>query len=129
MRFDLLAGDELVGSSDLPHVDPPMGVVFGPLYPHDNYKNIQKTIQEFHLYDGSFGKIDDRRLQQVRQKIQTLDLKVKTEKGGILQPVGGVHVTDFTEKLGNEPIQLEVLRLPREQLLQYWQQAVEEYDK
>lgn len=128
MRFNLYSGEDCVGWSDLPHADPPMGVVFGSLYPNDAYTKIQAIIREFHLYDGSFGETNDKKLQNVRQKIQTLNLEVRTEAGDVLEPVGGVHLIDFTEELEDEPIQLSVLGLPREQFLQYWQEADEQYE-
>ena len=129
MKFNLYAGDECVGWSELPWADPPMGVVSGPFQPNDNYKKIQPTIREFHLHDGSLGDRNDNQLQEVMQKIRALALQVRAETGEVLLPVEGVHLTDFSEELEGEAIEITVLGLSNEQFEQFWPNADEEYEK
>jgi len=123
MTFYLYAGEQMVGTSELPGADPPMGFVCGPFYPNPNYARIQPLIREAHLYDGSLGASSEEALKRVQHKIDALNLKIKTSTCETLQPVGGVHLTDFSEEI--EEIQLGVFGLPEDTITTYWK---DEYD-
>jgi hypothetical protein len=102
----------LIGSAELMPDDPPMGCASGSFYPNDDYKEIQPVIREQHLYDGSLGKTDGKKLTEAQDKISALRLSVITEDGETLDPAGGVHIADFSEELDEDPYQLDVLGLP-----------------
>jgi hypothetical protein len=127
MTFYLYAGEQMVGTSELPGADPPMGFVCGPFYPNPNYARIQPLIREAHLYDGSLGASNEEALERVRQKIGSLDLKIKTSTGDELHPAGGLHLTDFSVELNYEAIQLEVFGLSGDTILAYWRDAYDQY--
>jgi hypothetical protein len=125
VKYDVWAGDEIVGWSELPHADPPMGYVFGPFHPNEDYAAIQPLIRECHKYDGSLGILNERKLKRVTVRVRALDLKVKTATGETLEPEGGVHLTDFSAELGE--IQLDVFGLPHETMIMYWPTECEQY--
>jgi hypothetical protein len=127
MRCNLYANEELVGWAELIYTDPPMGCVSGPFYPNDNYKKIQPVIREHNLYDGSFGIRDEQKLIEAQDKINGLCLVAVTEDGETLNPVGGVHIVDFSEELDEDPYQLDVLGLPHDTFDRLFPLARQEY--
>lgn len=112
MRCNLYANEELVGWAELIYTDPPMGCASGPFYPNDSYRKIQPIIREYHLYDGTLGEVNGQKRIEAQAKIDALRLSVITEDGEVLDPLGGVHIADFSEELDEDPYQLDVLGLP-----------------
>ena len=102
----------LVGSAELIPTDPPMGCASGPFYPNDGYRKIQPIIREYHLYDGTLGEVNGQKRLEAEAKIDALRLSVITEDGEVLDPEVGVHISDFSEELDEDPYQLDVLGLP-----------------
>jgi hypothetical protein len=127
MKCHLYANGELVGWAELISTDPPMGCVSGPFYPNDNYRKIQPIIREHHLFDGSLGKKDEKKLIEAQDKISALCMVAITEYGEALDPVGGVHIVDFSEELDEDPYQLDVLGLPHDTFDRLFPLARQEY--
>lgn len=129
MKFNLYVSDECVGWSELPWADPPMSVVAGPFYPNENYKKVQPTVRELHFHDGSLGPHNESKRQEAMQKVGMLGLELRAETSEVLRPAGNVHLTDFSEELEEQAIEITAFGLPREQFLQFWPNADEEYYK
>ena len=117
----------LVGSAELIPTDPPMGCASGPFYPNDGYRKIQPIIREYHLYDGTLGEVNGQKRLEAEAKIDALRLSVITEGGEVLDPEVGVHISDFSEELDEDPYQLDVLGLPFEIFDRLFPLAWEEY--
>lgn len=93
MRFDIFNGSALVGWSALERGDAPMGCAFGRFYPEPEYVKIKNYVISTH------GSIQDQ-----------LQLNVRTSEGEVLEPVGGVRITDLSAELGEEEgLHVEVL--------------------
>src|SRR5438552_13686436 len=45
MRFDVYSGEELIGWSELPVADPPMGVAQGELFPTPAYERVRPIVR------------------------------------------------------------------------------------
>jgi hypothetical protein len=127
MKRHVYANGELIGWAELVSTDPPMGCVSGSFYPNDNYKKIRPVIREHHLYDGSFGKKDEKTLEEVQTKIRVMCIVAVTEDGEVLDPVGGVHIDDFSEELDEDPYQLDVLGLDHDTFTRLFPLAYQEY--
>jgi hypothetical protein len=112
LRCHVHANGKLVGSAELIPTDPPMGCASGPFYPNDDYRKIQPIIREYHLYDGTLGEVNGQKRLEAEAKIDALRLSVITEDGEVLDPEVGVHISDFSEELDEDPYQLDVLGLP-----------------
>jgi hypothetical protein len=112
VRCNVYANRILVGSVELIPTDPPMGCASGPFYPNDGYRKIQPIIREYHLYDGTLGEANGQKRLEAEAKIDALRLSVITEDGEVLDPEVGVHISDFSEELDEDPYQLDVLGLP-----------------
>jgi len=112
LRCNVHANGKLVGSAELIPTDPPMGCASGPFYPNDGYRKIQPIIREYHLYDGTLGEVNGQKRLEAEAKIDALRLSVITEDGEVLDPEVGVHISDFSEELDEDPYQLDVLGLP-----------------
>ena len=112
LRCRVYANGMLIGSAELIPVDPPMGCASGPFYPNDSYRKIQPIIREYHLYDGTLGEVNGQKRIEAEAKIDALRLSVTTEEGEVLDTEVGVHIADFSEELGEDPYQLDVLGLP-----------------
>ena len=112
LRCYVHANGILVGSVELIPTDPPMGCASGPFYPNDGYRKVQPIIREYHLYDGTLGEVNGQKRLEAEAKIDALRLSVITEDGEVLDPEVGVHISDFSEELDEDPYQLDVLGLP-----------------
>jgi len=112
LRCHVHAKGILVGSAELIPTDPPMGCASGPFYPNDGYRKIQPIIREYHLYDGTLGEVNGQKRLEAEAKIDALLLSVITEDGEVLDPEVGVHISDYSEELDEDPYQLDVLGLP-----------------
>ena len=112
LRCQVCANGILIGSAELIAEDPPMGCASGPFYPDDGYRKIQPIIREYHLYDGTLGEVNGQKRLEAEAKIDALRLSVITEDGEVLDPEVGVHISDFSEELDEDPYQLDVLGLP-----------------
>ena len=112
LRCHVYANRILVGSAELIPTDPPMGCASGPFYPNDGYRKIQPIIREYHLYDGTLGEVNGQKRLEAEAKIDALRLSVITEDGEVLDPEVGVHISDYSEELDEDPYQLDVLGLP-----------------
>jgi hypothetical protein len=120
---------ELFGWADLTKTDPPMGCASGVFHPNESYKKIQPLIREHHLYDGTLGKIDNEMLSSIQCKLSTFDLKIETETGERLYPIGGIHFVDFTGEIDSEPIQLDVLGLDHQIFNQLFPGEYQKYEE
>src|SRR5512133_4403840 len=84
-RFEILAGNTLVGHSELERGDPPMGVAGGKLLPSPEYSIIQASV------------IARREGSQAH-----LGLVVRLVGGRDVPAQGGVHIADYSAELGIE---------------------------
>lgn len=83
MRYEVFVADTAIGWSELENGDPPMGVAFGVLHSTQAYPAV--------LAGGT--------------------LRVRPEGGTFFEPVGGVHIEDYSADLGEEGIEVSVVGL------------------
>ena len=102
--------------------------VIGQFIPNENYQKYQNIIREYQHYNGAYGHKDIEKLQNVQHKVDALDLQVRIANGEILQPGGGVHITDLSVELDMEEMHVNVLGLPRETYQKYFQSLIDEYE-
>ncbi len=102
-----------IGWAELTRFDPPMGCAAGDFYPNDNYKTIQAVIRQKNDCTGTLGNYDEIKFQNICEQIKELALSVRATSQEILNPAGGVHITDYADELENEPDarQLDILGL------------------
>jgi hypothetical protein len=91
-RFEVLAGEVVIGYSDLEGGDPPMGVAFGSFQPTAEYASIR------HLVLGSGGRL-----------VEELNLSVRVRSGRTVHAEGGVVIEDYSfEGLSGDITVIEV---------------------
>jgi len=83
VRFEILAGDVVIGWSELESGDPPMGVALGRLH-----------------FTPAYGSAP----------VATA-LHVRPEGEPFFEPCGGVFITDLRDELGDDAIEVSVLGL------------------
>lgn len=120
MKCFLFARDEVVGWMEPTIFDDGMNVVSGYFQPNDKYAEIQPLIRAYHVFDGTLGEHNPVELARAREQIYALELRAETEDGEQLEPDGGVSLTDFSEELERDAMQLDIVGLPHEQFLRFW---------
>lgn len=110
LRFDVLWESLVVGSTELEHGDPPMGVATGRFHPSENYALLRERCQ----LDGS-----------VRSGLQ---LRVRHREGRIIDCAAGVFIEDSSEELGLEAIEVSVLGIGHLLYEELFPQHVVAYD-
>ncbi len=127
MRFYLYAGNDSVGWAEFSDGDPPMGTVFGVLYPTRAYARIRPVVLE------RWGPetIPWKRLPAAEEavlwaNVADLDLQIRTELDEALDPEGGIAILDFRDELTDEDIHIEVAGIApdtyRRLFPQFWRQ-------
>jgi hypothetical protein len=130
MKFTIYADGVLVGWSELPMGDAPMGVCFGPFHPESGYSTIRPLVLERQNYDGSLGPDDEGQMKVWFSKFAKIIFTVLAEDGGSLHPMG-IHFVDFADALPAEPSPYEVYLegLPRKEYDTYFESHNEKYRK
>ena len=100
MRFDVLAGDIVIGWSELEHGDPPMGVAHGKLNVTSEYGSTPMDA-----------------------------LRVRPVGEPFFEPVGGVHIEDLRADLGPDEIEVSVLGLDHETYARYFAHHIRAYEQ
>jgi hypothetical protein len=91
-RFQVFAGETLIGHSDLELGDAPMGGAEGKFLPSPAYAAIQAAVVA------------------AREESQDhLSLAVRVSGGRDLPAAGGVRILDYSDELGAERLQVSVL--------------------
>ena len=90
-RFEVLAGDSVVGWSELEGSDPPMGTVGGRFFPLPAYESIQPMIVAARDHSQAH-----------------LALTVRTADGRLIPAQGGVQILDYSAELGADGIEVHV---------------------
>ena len=122
-KFELYAGDELMGWSALETSDPPMGCAAGVFYPNENYARIRDRVRAFFSDDGG-------RTQANWDEIVALALTVRPAGQAAFEPVGGLDLLDVAEELEDESERvLSVLGLPHEVFRQHFREVYKGYDR
>ena len=91
-RFNIYSGESLIGWSELELGDPPMGVAFGNFIPAPGYDTIRSTIV------NPRGQGED-----------VLWLSARLADGTLLEAVGGVHIQDHSDEIGEDGREVAVL--------------------
>jgi len=84
-RFSIYNGDALIGWSDFESGDAPMGVAFGKSIPAPGYEAIRSVVVDLR------GKDDG-----------VLRLSARLADGTVLDAIGGVHIEDHSDELGED---------------------------
>jgi hypothetical protein len=95
-RFEIYSNGTLIGHSDLEHGDPPMGVAAGRFMPLPAYEQIR-------------GAVPMDLAESVLPSQDHLNLAVREAGGKELVSSGGVQITDYSEAVGPEGFQVEIL--------------------
>ncbi len=80
MQFNLLANDELIGSSELEGADPSMGVRIGRFVPNENYSKYQTLFRE-HSEIRSGMPVEKEapdEYKRLRTQLDSLHLRIET---------------------------------------------------
>ena len=101
MRFEILAGEVVIGWSELEHGDPPMGVAHGKLNVTSAYGSTPPDAR----------------------------LRARPAGEPFFEPIGGVHIDDFRADLGPDEIEVSVLGLDHEIYVRYFAHHVQAYDQ
>ena len=100
MKFEVLAGDVVIGWSAFEHGDPPMGVVLGRL-----------TVT------SAYG-----------TTLPDAPVRVRPEGEAFFEPTGGVHIEDLSE-FGPDEIEVSVLGLDHVTYERYLPHHVRAYEE
>jgi hypothetical protein len=98
LRFEVVAGDTVIGHSALEHGDPPMGVTHGRLHVTPAYASRQAGTP----------------------------LRVRPIDGEFFEPEGGVHTEDFSAEL--DEIEVSVLGIASAVYERYFPHHVKAYE-
>jgi hypothetical protein len=99
MKFEVLAGDVVIGWSHLEYGDPPMGVAHGKL-----------------IVTSAYGATPP-----------NASLRVRPVGEPFFEPVGGVHIEDLRADFGPDEIEVSVLGLDHETYARYFPHHVRSY--
>lgn len=91
-EFSIYSGEALIGWSELEFGDPPMGVAFGKFIPAPDYEAIRATVIELRGNDDG-----------------ALRLSAQRADGMELDSLGGVHIEDHSDELGEDGLEVSVL--------------------
>lgn len=91
-RFNIYSGESLIGWSELESGDPPMGVAFGKFIPAPNYDAIRSIVVDLR------GKDED-----------VLCLSARLVDGTVLDALGGIHIEDHSDEIGEDGREVAVL--------------------
>jgi hypothetical protein len=127
MKFYVYARTGLIGWSELPYGDPPMGVVFGPFHPTLNYGPLGILVREQHKYDSLGTNHDSIELQRIQDQINQFHIQVFTEDNYQLRPSAGVHFSDYSSDLGDDGYEIALLGLPEEEYRRYFPELYRRY--
>lgn len=81
-----------MGWSELESGDPPMGVAFGKFIPAPGYDAIRSIVVDLRGKDEG-----------------ALFLSARLADGTVLDAVGGVHIEDYSDELGEDGMEVAVL--------------------
>jgi hypothetical protein len=112
MRFEILAGDDIVGHSDLEFGDPPMGVAFGLFVPTSGYSSIVAACK------GPAGS------SQFHYA-----LSARVVGGPVLTASGGVCISDYSDEFGPTGREVSVLGIADPSYRQLFPDQAAAYDK
>lgn|SRR5690606_12647427 len=101
MRFEVLAGDVLIGWSELEHGDPPMGVAHGKREATTAYGSTPPDAV----------------------------LRVRPVGEAFFEPAGGVHIEDLRADLGPDAVEVSVLGLDHETYRRYFAHHVRAHEQ
>jgi len=82
MQVEVLEGETVIGSAVLVHLDPPMGVAFGPFTPSTQYDRNRHANTVDGTYVDDFGK----------------SLRVRADQGGEIE-AAAIAIEDWAESL------------------------------
>lgn len=97
----MLAGDVVIGWSELEKGDPPMGVAVGVLHPSAAYAGASPASQ----------------------------LRVRPEGGPFFDPVGGVQVEDYSADLGPDGLEVSVVGIEAVTYERYFPHHLKAYEE
>lgn len=132
MKFMIYADGQLVGWSDFPKGDPPMGCVTGSFHPEEGYEKIRPLMVERWKYDVNVGPVIDEPLQRWLDRFHAITFTIIAEDGGALHPVG-IDLVDFSDVIQADeepgPYEISLLGLHWEEYDRYFKHRRDEYDK
>ena len=101
MKYEVVAGDVVIGWSELEAGDPPMGVASGRLHPTSAYVGVSVDVT----------------------------LRVRPEGASFFEPAAGVYIEDHSADLGPEGIEVSVLGLDAAVYELHFPQHVRAYER
>src|SRR5687768_14853865 len=101
MKYEVLAGDTVIGWSELEYGDPPMGVAFGVLHANTEYALFNRATV----------------------------LRVRPAGGEFFKPQGGVHIQNQPAEPGTTAVEVVVLGLDSDTYERYFPEHLTAYDE
>jgi len=112
MRFEIFNCGVLVGRSELERGDAPMGCASGLFVPEPAYSEIRAYVV------STFNTVQNE-----------LQLTVRTADGELLDPVGGIRISDLSAELGAEGLEIDVIGVGFPTYERLFPQHVHAYDE
>ena len=113
MRFDIFNGSVLVGWSELERGDAPMGCASGRFHPESGYSAIRAYVV------STLNTVQDQ-----------LRLTVRTNDGEMLDPIGGVRISDLSAEPGEvEGLEVDVVGISYPTYERLFSNHVQAYDE
>jgi hypothetical protein len=95
MKYSVFADGDLIGQSELDHLDRGMGVAYGRFLPASAYDRVQSVFLLF-----TEGKHDE-----YYKARDTLNLQIRTEESSVV-PTSWIHIVDHSVELGLDSMEL-----------------------
>jgi hypothetical protein len=107
LRYQILCGGELIGTSKLEGRDPSMGTAWGSFTPSQGYERVRWVFRIFSEALSDTGPANQVEIARYYSERDKLDLTVRTPEGEVV-PTSVVHIADFSGELGEGAYEIEV---------------------
>lgn len=113
MVYEIQTNSMVIGTSDLQHADPSMGIRYGSFNPTEDYYTFKPVFDEYFRVISNMPKMPGTTVPEFKpasDKVRELNLTLFTTEGKLV-PVEHIEITDCTSEpeLSNEPIEISVM--------------------
>ena len=109
MAYVVEAGGSRIGTSELEHADPGMGVLHGRFSPDSGYESLRSVFRMFAeaTPETSAQSTNQQLLEQYYRARDALCLRLLDAEGRLI-PTTWIHIADFRAEAGPDAIELHV---------------------